>query len=213
MEGRLARWNDGKGFGFIEVAGRKEDIFLHISALRGMPRRPVAGDRIRFALDFDEKGRSRASHAEIIGLKQARNGARRASGRRYRNEGRRLGTWAWGVMALPFVASAFYLWQTGNSLPMVLYLAMSLATFLAYAWDKKRAIDGAWRIPEANLHLLELFGGWPGGLLAQYRIRHKGSKTRYQALFWLIVLLHLLLWADHFLFRGRWIRNFLVSLT
>ena len=41
---------------------------------------------------------------------------------------------------------------------------------------------------EAQLHLLELLGGWPGALLAQRRLRHKCSKRSYQIVFWLIVL-------------------------
>jgi uncharacterized membrane protein YsdA (DUF1294 family) len=43
-------------------------------------------------------------------------------------------------------------------------------------------------VSEANLHLLELLGGWPGAFLAQRRLRHKCSKGSYQFVFWLIVL-------------------------
>jgi len=53
-----------------------------------------------------------------------------------------------------------------------------------------RCRAGALRIPEFNLHLLELLGGWPGAFLAQRRLRHKCAKARYQIVFWLIVLLH-----------------------
>jgi uncharacterized membrane protein YsdA (DUF1294 family) len=38
------------------------------------------------------------------------------------------------------------------------------------------------------LHLLDLLGGWPGGFLAQRRLRHKCSKGSFQFVFWLIVL-------------------------
>jgi hypothetical protein len=40
-QGNLKRWNDDKGFGFIEQKNEKGDIFLHISALKRMSRRPV----------------------------------------------------------------------------------------------------------------------------------------------------------------------------
>ncbi|GFO55550.1 hypothetical protein GMSM_25570 [Geomonas sp. Red276] len=71
-----------------------------------------------------------------------------------------------------------------GSLPM-LYIAASLVTFLLYAVDKTAARNGARRIPELTLHTASLFGGWPGGLLAQRLLRHKSSKQSFQLVFWL----------------------------
>lgn len=48
--------------------------------------------------------------------------------------------------------------------PLAVLLTMSLLTVAAYAWDKRQAVRGEWRIPESRLHLLELCGGWPGAL-------------------------------------------------
>lgn len=45
-------------------------------------------------------------------------------------------------------------------------------------------------MPEGILHFFELIGGWPGAFVAQRRLRHKCSKPGYQAIFWLIVLMH-----------------------
>lgn len=73
----------------------------------------------------------------------------------------------------------------------LVYGLMSLICFIAYYRDKQFAINGQQRTPEARLHLYELLGGWPGGLLAQRLIRHKNRKLGYQLTFWLIVLLHL----------------------
>jgi len=67
-------------------------------------------------------------------------------------------------------------------------VVLNLLTYWVYAVDKRRAEEGAWRVPESNLHLLELLGGWPGAFLAQRRLRHKCSKGSYQFVFWLIVL-------------------------
>jgi uncharacterized membrane protein YsdA (DUF1294 family) len=67
-------------------------------------------------------------------------------------------------------------------------LAASMLTYWAYARDKRRAQDGEWRVSEAQLHLWELLGGWPGAWIAQRRLRHKCSKGSYQFVFWLIVL-------------------------
>jgi uncharacterized membrane protein YsdA (DUF1294 family) len=46
-----------------------------------------------------------------------------------------------------------------------------------------------------TLHLLDLFGGWPGGVLAQQAFRHKTRKRAFQAWTWLIVALHVAGWS------------------
>jgi uncharacterized membrane protein YsdA (DUF1294 family) len=82
----------------------------------------------------------------------------------------------------------------GSEVPVYLALVyglMSLICFIAYYRDKQFAIRGMQRTPEARLHLYELLGGWPGGLLAQRLFRHKNRKFAYQLKFWLIVLVHL----------------------
>ncbi len=83
----------------------------------------------------------------------------------------------------------------------IAYCAMSLAAFAIYAWDKSRAERGAFRTSEKSLHLLELFGGWPGALIAQQWLRHKNRKLSYQIVFWLIVLGHFVVWT---FFVPRW---------
>ena len=71
------------------------------------------------------------------------------------------------------------------------YALLSAITVLVYRSDKGRAERGAWRTPEKTLHLLELAGGWPGALLAQWHYRHKTRKLSYQVVFWTMVALNL----------------------
>ena len=68
------------------------------------------------------------------------------------------------------------------------FVAINLLTYGTYAWDKRRARSGYRRVPEYQLHLLELLGGWPAARVAQQRLRHKCAKRRYQAVFWTIVI-------------------------
>jgi len=63
--GRLARWNDDKGFGFIVTPGSGKDIFLHISAFKKVGRRPVNGDTISYQIHTDNVGKTRAVNARI----------------------------------------------------------------------------------------------------------------------------------------------------
>jgi len=67
---------------------------------------------------------------------------------------------------------------------------MSVVTFVAFTLDKRAAMNGLRRTPEATLHLLELFGGWPGGLIAMTVVRHKNQKVSYIFVFVCIVLIH-----------------------
>ena len=81
---------------------------------------------------------------------------------------------------------------------LFIYAVASVAAFIAYGLDKRAALRGRWRVPEASLHLIELLGGFPGALLGQHAFRHKRRKARYMIIFWLIVALHAaawLLWA------------------
>ena len=75
------------------------------------------------------------------------------------------------------------------------YAAMSLLAFLLYAADKRRAMRGEWRISESTLHFVELFGGWPGALVAQRVLRHKRQKRGYMLIVWLIVAVHAAMWV------------------
>jgi uncharacterized membrane protein YsdA (DUF1294 family) len=76
-----------------------------------------------------------------------------------------------------------------------IYVAMSLVALSLYAIDKRRARRGAWRISEATLHAVELFGGWPGAWIAQRLFRHKLQKGSYTVVFWTIVALHVCGWG------------------
>ena len=56
---------------------------------------------------------------------------------------------------------------------LLLLCCMSVITFFVMGSDKRRAIRGARRVPEARLFLLALLGGGIGGLLGMYAFRHK----------------------------------------
>jgi uncharacterized membrane protein YsdA (DUF1294 family) len=77
---------------------------------------------------------------------------------------------------------------------LILYLAgINLVTFAMFAWDKRSAISGDWRIPEKTLLTLALVGGTPGAIIAQQRLRHKTRKQPFRAQLILIAGLHVVL--------------------
>ena len=65
-------------------------------------------------------------------------------------------------------------------------ILVNVIAFVAHGLDKRSAVHGRRRTPEARLHLWELLGGWPGALLAMSVFRHKIRKASYLLVFGLI---------------------------
>ncbi len=70
-------------------------------------------------------------------------------------------------------------------------ICINAITFLAYGADKRAAVNGTWRVPEAHLHSLEFLGGWVGAYIAQKVFRHKTKKKSFRIMFWLMLVLQL----------------------
>lgn len=113
----------------------------------------------------------------------------------------------WWLWALLVLWAAFT--RKGNTLGafLALYLlltvTLSVVAFLFMTWDKWRAYRAKQRISESTLLLLCVGGGWPGTQLARMVWRHKTQKMSFRAIYWLIIVGHLLLlgyawWADWF---------------
>ena len=70
-------------------------------------------------------------------------------------------------------------------------VVVNLGSVIAIWWDKRRAKKDQWRIKEGTLLAWALVGGWPGGIWAMRRFRHKTSKRSFQAKYVLAVLLNI----------------------
>jgi len=67
MQGKIVRWNDDRGFGFISTNGTKGDIFAHISQFKKGYRRPRNGDSVLFQVAV-EKGKQSAKSISLVGV-------------------------------------------------------------------------------------------------------------------------------------------------
>lgn len=67
-KGVLKTWKDDRGFGFIQPDNGDKDIFVHISSLKGMARRPYRGDILHYQVAQDEKGKFKAIDVRIEGV-------------------------------------------------------------------------------------------------------------------------------------------------
>ena len=75
--------------------------------------------------------------------------------------------------------------------------ALNLFTFLAFGWDKRRAIKGKSRTSEGTLITFSFFGGFLGGFLAMNLFRHKTQKTSFKLKMFAVTVVNpvwLLLW-------------------
>jgi len=179
--GIIAQWEDEKGFGWVESGGPR--VFVHIKDFERGQRRPHVGEEVRFITGIDQKGRSCAKRVTFV-----KSGG--CAGH--------VGIVGWillfVLLVLPGLAMLWLpvpWWMGAGAMTFV-----SASTYGIYADDKKRAMSGAWRVPERSLHLAELLGGWPGAFLAQRRLRHKCSKLSYQVVFWIIVVIFQIVSVD-----------------
>jgi uncharacterized membrane protein YsdA (DUF1294 family)/cold shock CspA family protein len=178
-QGKITRWKDDQGFGFITPNGGGNKVFVHVKSFRNRQRRPAEKEIVTYELKTDAKGRAQADSVAFIGERMpSTNSPGRGN--------------ASIILAAAFLilagAAAF-----AGKLPFTilgLYLVASAATFIAYALDKSAARNDQRRTPENTLHLFALAGGWPGALAAQGLLRHKSSKQSFQIAFWITVILN-----------------------
>jgi uncharacterized membrane protein YsdA (DUF1294 family)/cold shock CspA family protein len=178
-QGRIIKWNNDKGFGFIAPNGGGEQVFVHISAFSNRQRRPNESVIVTFELGADERGRPRAANVAFVGEKAKPSNPI-------------------GTSLFPSILAIGFLFFIGaavlsGKLPLTilwLYLFASAVTFIAYFLDKAAAEKGHWRTLESTLHLFSLVGGWPGALIAQRSFRHKTAKESFQTVFWVTAILN-----------------------
>ncbi|OOZ36099.1 DUF1294 domain-containing protein [Solemya velesiana gill symbiont] len=176
-KGKVSSWNDEKGYGFIEPIGRGKRIFIHINAFTNRSPRPEVNQIVTYALSTDKQGRPCAEKAALA-VDRLSQQTKKSSG---------LFSIVGASIFLLLVAVAVFTLKA----PLVIlavYLVVSLITFIAYALDKSAALKGNRRTPESTLHMLSLFGGLPGALIAQQKLRHKSKKQSFRSAFWLTVI-------------------------
>lgn len=198
--GVVVNWHDERGFGFVRPEEGGQDLFLHIKSFDSDVERPHDGMAVSYSSEVNAQGQLRAERVVAVGANRWQTPA-----------AKRLGAKILGYTAVAGFAAIVALEVMFWGMPawvVAIYGGVSIVSFAFYWQDKNAAIAGTWRVPETQLHLLGLVGGWPGGVIAQIHFRHKTKKEKFARDFWYTVLLNVLLFVAvgtiiHFNWIGR----------
>jgi len=195
-QGHIKKWQDDKGFGFIETAVG-ESVFFHISAFRAQ-RRPEIGEQVVFTVGQDNQGRLQAKDVQELSFVQQKMAQKNQKIRQRNHKRSAQAEFEAGQKKRLFLGIGFYgvviLLAVMNKLSWLViawYVILGVITYGMYAKDKAAAQNGDWRTPESTLHLLSTLGGWVGALVAQTYLRHKSQKPEFRIVYYLTVIINL----------------------
>lgn len=69
MKGIVKFFNDKKGYGFIGIEGRDNDLFVHFSAIDGPKsefKKLEKDQTVEFEIEKTKDGQERASHVKVV---------------------------------------------------------------------------------------------------------------------------------------------------
>ena len=196
-QGKIIRWKDDKGFGFIEQTDNNwqdQAIFFHISEYRAN-QRPVLNEAVVFEIGQGRDGKPCAINVQqqtFVRQKVAQQNARQVRQAQNDLKNQTLLTWvAIGVLFFVLLTAVVLV----KHLPLWIigwYFGISSATYVLYANDKRPAKNGDWRVNGAAAPKQRFAGGWVGAAFAHWLLRHKSTKPEFRRAFYLTVLGNLL---------------------
>ena len=196
QQGHIKKWQDDKGFGFIET-GTGESVFFHVSAFKAQ-RRPEVGEQVVFTVGQDNQGRLQAKDVQELSFVQKKMAQKNQKIRQRNHKRSAQAEFEAGQKKRLFLGIGFYgvviLLAVMNKLSWLViawYVILGVITYGMYAKDKAAAQNGDWRTPESTLHLLSTLGGWVGALVAQTYLRHKSQKPEFRIVYYLTVIINL----------------------
>jgi len=196
QQGAVKKWQDDKGFGFIETEAG-ESVFFHVSEFKAQ-RRPNIGEAVVFSIGQDAEGRKRATQVQELGFVQQKIAQKNHQIRQRNQKRSHQAEFEAGQKKRSFLGLAFYgvlaLLAATDKLSWLVvswYVVLGIITYGMYAKDKAAAQSGDWRTPESTLHILSALGGWVGALLAQTYLRHKSQKPEFRVTYYLTVIVNM----------------------
>lgn len=209
-KGKIVQWDDTKGFGFILPEDSSKHVFVHIKSFADRRIRPSLNETVTYTIYVDKNDKTSAINVtretdkqpKVFQQKNKKNVTLKSIAHINKNKNNNYkidykSTHNISIFYIIFIISfsTFLIYSFINGqVPffiIILYLFMSIITYVTYSSDKSSAITEKDRVPENTLHILSLLGGWIGALIAQHRFRHKTKKTSFKRVFWITVLLNI----------------------
>ncbi|MEK6199883.1 MAG: cold shock and DUF1294 domain-containing protein [Psychrobacter sp.] len=196
QQGRVTKWQDDKGFGFIETEVG-ELVFFHVSEFKAQ-RRPAIGEEVVFTVGYDNQRRLQAKEVQELSFVQQKMAQKNKQIRQRNHKRSAQAEFEAGQKKRLFLGVGFYgvliLLAVMNKLSWLVvawYAALGIITYAMYAKDKAAAQSGDWRTSESTLHLLSALGGWVGAMVAQTYLRHKSQKAEFRLAYYLTVIINM----------------------
>ena len=192
MSGTITHWDDAKGYGFIRFGSDTQNLFFHISAFHYVTQRPEVGQRVSFYCERTIEGERQKAERVVLIEDDA------FIFEDQQPDFNNLNIHMAHFLPNSLIAAAFLAVVAYFSLPVaILYMLAGAVSFFLYRQDKltaqqTRSESGyLHRTPEKKLHIADLCGGWPGGLMARAAFRHKTRKRPFIIKFWLTVAINI----------------------
>ncbi len=196
QQGHIKKWQDDKGFGFIETEAG-ESVFFHVSEFKAS-RRPNIGEEVVFSVGQDNQGRLQAKQVQELSFVQQQMAQNNKQIRKRNSKKSQQADFEDGQKKRSLLGIGFYavlvLLAVMNKLSWLVvswYAVLGLITYMVYAKDKAAAQSGDWRTPESTLHILSALGGWVGAMVAQTYLRHKSQKPEFRMAYYLTVVINM----------------------
>ncbi len=203
-QGKIIKWDDAKGFGFILPEESKKHIFVHIKSFANRNIRPSINQSVVYTVSKNKDGKQSAINVtratdNLLGNKtNKKNISLKSISNNNSNyaidykSSHKINI-AYMIFVLTFLSFLLY-FSINGKLPLyiiVFYGTISVITYFSYSVDKSKSITKEYRTSEKSLHLLSLIGGWMGAIIAQQRFRHKNKKISFQIVFWITVIFNI----------------------
>ena len=129
-KGILINWSVQKGYGFIDCESYEDDVFIHMSALEHMVRKPSVGDVIFFDRLLDSNGKGRAEYATIKGVETKPHGGFAGNKNIPVINGNGRNSRPGVVLIIMGLVSVLYLYQTFSPEPLPISMPGTVKEFI-----------------------------------------------------------------------------------
>lgn len=200
-QGKIIKWHDNKGYGFVRATSDSKNVFLHISDIHRLNKRPEINELVSYELMKDARGRFRATHV----VYQTQSATIRNTEQPTKLNSTFL---VFILMFFTLVTERTLKGFLPVTFTLILF-GVNLILFLYYYQDKTSAMKKTSRTPESTLHWLSLIGGWPSAYVAQKLFNHKHKKQSFLVTYRLTVLINC---SAVMLYSLPYLQNMLISL-